>query len=1113
MKFAKPESRQQLIIETGFRCHITEFDRATAPTPSGFVTRLRKYLKSRRVTLVTQVGTDRIIEIQFSDGRYRLFLEFYAAGNIVLTDNDLKILALFRVVPEGADQEELRVGLTYLLDHRQNVDGVSDLTNERLRNGLQKAVDKVDGKVESHGREFKTKKDHALRKALINSLKEFSPILIDHALRVFSLDPSTKVKDILTDDALFSRLTLALAEAQKVVENMIKPNTPQGYIIAKPRKQTASEPDSQIGERLNTSPERNEGLLYEEFHPFIPQQYLHNPEFKVIELDGFNRTVDEFYSSIEAQHVQSRLSERDENAKRKLEAARQDHEKRLDRLQQTQEIHYQKAQALEANLQGVKDAIAAINGLIAQGMGWVEIERLIEMEQAKQNSIAEMIRLPLKLHENTVTLLLKPPSFDDEDDFAGNESDSSVSDGDVDRAEREEVLKTVRLSESRIAVDVDLGLSPWSNARLYYEQKKTAAIKEQKTLQSSVKALKNTERKISADLNKALKQEKEVLRPVRKPFWFEKFIFFISSEGYLVLGGRDITQTEILYSRYLKKGDVYVHADLRGAASVIVKNKNGLSQSSIPPSTLAEAGTLAVVTSNAWDSKAVMSAWWVPASEVSKTSVVGEYLPAGEFAILGQKRFLPPAQLLLGFGVMFHISDESKASHYKNRILIETTSNTDDLVGENMSGVATVAEEEESDEHDKRAIQGGSSTNSSTLSGHPEASRHDSQNPLNIAIEEKGARISHLVGSNLLQADAALAEDRDADASTGGLVSELESVTLASKLQGELFDEHDLEADNVQSEKSTKSDVHSPTTYQSSASDDSERGEENHKSEIDHLPTIQIVEADHSTGVFSSALAGTPASGVQTVPVKNKHLVRGKRGKIKKAKVKYGDQDDEDRKAALRLLGSVAAREKAEQDAIARAAREKELEAAIQRRQQQWIVAAEKGKETEQLRQKNFQAEFDQSDGEGGEGGEGLVDFETFVGTLLPGDDILDAFVVCGPWNAIGTRCRWKVKMQPGAIKKGKIVREILTRWSSEIVEQEKRQAGLGDSDFVTNDESTEIRERELLKGLKEQEIVGAIPVSKCKLMMGAAKTVDGKSKGTSQGRGALHKRPRRSKK
>lgn len=77
-KFAKPDTKKQLLIDIGFRCHTTEFARATAGTPSAFVSRLRKVLKTRRLTSVSQIGTDRILEFQFSDGQYRLFLEFFA---------------------------------------------------------------------------------------------------------------------------------------------------------------------------------------------------------------------------------------------------------------------------------------------------------------------------------------------------------------------------------------------------------------------------------------------------------------------------------------------------------------------------------------------------------------------------------------------------------------------------------------------------------------------------------------------------------------------------------------------------------------------------------------------------------------------------------------------------------------------------------------------------------------------------------------------------------------------------------------------------------------------------------------------------------------------------
>ncbi len=43
----------------------------------------------------------------------------------------------------------------------------------------------------------------------------------------------------------------------------------------------------------------------------------------------------------------------------------------------------------------------------------------------------------------------------------------------------------------------------------------------------------------------------------------------------LLLGGRDAQQNELIVKRYMKQGDVYVHADLHGASSVVIKNPTG----------------------------------------------------------------------------------------------------------------------------------------------------------------------------------------------------------------------------------------------------------------------------------------------------------------------------------------------------------------------------------------------------------------------------------------------------------------------------------------------------------------------------------------------------------
>ena len=633
------------------------------------------------------MGTDRIIEIQFSDGQYRVFLEFYAAGNIILTDGELSVLALLRNVPEGPSQESLRVGLKYSLDNRQNYHGIPTLTRERVKNGLQKALAKGEEPSSFHHKKSKRKPGDALRKAIATCLTELTPVLINHALALAPFDASTSPEAVLESDSTLDKLMQALHKAQELAENICCSANCKGYILAKSSASISPIEDG-IGNKLNED-RTEEKLTYEEFQAFRPQTSERSGGYRVLEFDSFNETVDEFFSSVESQKLESRLSERKENAKRKLINARLDYEKRLEGLQQVQELNIRKAQAIEANVQRVQEAISAVNSLVAQGMDWQNVARLIEIEKKRHNVVAEIINLPLKLSENTITLLLAEESFEDEADFEGDETASEVSDSENEQNATSMTESQAGLEDKRLRIDIDLALSPWLNARQYYDQKKFAALKEQKTVQSSQKALKSTEKKIDTDLKKGLRQEKDLMRPQRTAYWFEKFIYFISSEGYLVVGGKDLQQNEILYQRYLAKGDVYVHADLQGSNPIFLKNKSGKADDPFPPSTLSQAGTLAVATSSAWDSKAVMSAWWVRAAQVSKNSPTGDLLQPGIFNIQGEKNFLPPAQLLLGFGMMFRISGESKAHHLKHRIYGEA----DEELNDRAAAAGKVSEE------------------------------------------------------------------------------------------------------------------------------------------------------------------------------------------------------------------------------------------------------------------------------------------------------------------------------------------------------------------------------------------------------------------------------------
>jgi len=613
LKFAKPNNKQQILIESGFRCHLTDFVRTTSPAPSNFVARLRKFLKTRRVTSVSQIGTDRIIEFQFSDGTYRLYLEFFASGNIILTDSSLAIIALLRNVPEGEGQEPQRVGLTYTLENRQNYGGIPPLTKSRLYDALRTVVEQAAVRTTK-------KKADGLRRGLATTITELPPILVDHVFKLMSFDPATKPSEILENEVLGDALFRSLERARVILEEITSSPTAKGYIIAKRNPRIASS----TGDGDDISTDKIKGLLYEDFQPFLPKQFEDDPACHVLSFDGFNKTVDEFFSSLEGQRLESRLHEREATAKKKLEAARDVQAKRIEGLQEVQDLNLRKAAAIEANLERVQEAMDAVNGLIQQGMDWEDINKLVEREQKMHNPVAEIIKLPMKLSESTVTLWL---GEEEEQDDAGEDMDFDY-ETDEEVADDAEADKAKSV-DKRLAIDINLKLSPWNNAREYYEQKRSAAGKEKKTVLQSAMALKNAEQKISEDLKKGLKQEKPVLQPIRRHMWFEKFTWFVSSDGYLVLGGRDAQQNEMLYKRYLRKGDVYVHADLHGASSVIIKNNPKTPDAPIPPSTLAQAGNLSVCCSSAWDSKAGMGAWWVNADQVSKTAPAGEYLPVG----------------------------------------------------------------------------------------------------------------------------------------------------------------------------------------------------------------------------------------------------------------------------------------------------------------------------------------------------------------------------------------------------------------------------------------------------------------------------------------------------
>ncbi|KAB8346022.1 hypothetical protein FH972_023074 [Carpinus fangiana] len=1031
-KFAKPSHKASLIVDSGFRCHLTAFTRTTEAAPSPFVTRLRKFLKTRRVTKVSQVGTDRILELQFSEGQYRLFLEFYAGGNIVLTDGELKVLTVLRNVNEGAEHEHVRVGSTYNLSERQNIDGIPDLTTQRIKDGLQKWIERQVAAESTQGGKHKRKSKggDVLRKALAGCINEYPPLLLEHALQVTGFDTTLLPEAVVADDVLLQGVLEALKEAGRTMDKVMSHQVAKGYIIGK-----------SVASSTNSESPGQEKIMYNDFHPFLPHQFASDPSLKSLEFEGFNHTVDEFFSSIEGQKLESRLAEKEEAARKKLEHAKLDQEKRIGGLQEVQALNVRKAQAIEANLDRVEEAAAAINSLISQGMDWVEIDRLIGIEQKRQNPVAEIIKLPLKLSDNTATLLLGEWNTEEDEEegyFTGSEPSDSEDDESPPKKSDATKAALAKPQENRLAVDIDLGLSGWSNAREYYDQKKTAAAKQEKTVAASTKALKSATVKVEADLKKALKQEKAILQPTRQAFWFEKFIYFISSDGYLVLGGKDAMQSEILYKRHMKKGDVFVHADLNGACPMIIKNNASTPDAPIPPGTLSQAGNMSVATSSAWDSKAVMSAWWVPADKVTKNASTGDYLPSGKFDFRGEKTFLPPAQLLLGFAVLFQVSDASKAKHTKHHLRDEPTGSK--VVNDEIAEVANP------DGTQEEAAK--------------EAKDEDTQED-DVTVEADEA---HAVNEN----------------------SDDESSDDANEQQEDQADDDDDDQPKASYNNPLQA---KPSLQQSenpaipnpidSAEDSDDAGEDNDD------------EDEEVTETASTAAPSVAASTSTSSQPKPNIPVRGKRGKKKKMATKYADQDDADRAEAMELLGSRAGQERAAAAAAALAAAKADAEAQKARRTAVMERRIREGRAREEARLHADDAGAGDDADDDGLAAQ-AVDLDALVGTPLPGDELVAALPVCAPWASLA-RCKYKAKMQPGAQKKGKAVREILGAWAA--AGQDRRALDERAEDV----ERIWPREIELVRAWKETEVFNVVPVSKVRVMM-AGGSGGGSAKGGGKG-------------
>ncbi|MEF8840614.1 MAG: ribosome rescue protein RqcH [Haloarculaceae archaeon] len=144
--------------------------------------------------------------------------------------------------------------------------------------------------------------------------------------------------------------------------------------------------------------------------------------------------------------------------------------------------------------------------------------------------------------------------------------------------------------------------------------------------------------------------------PVRRDEqWYERFRWFHTSDGFLVIGGRNADQNEELVKKYTERGDLFFHAQSHGAPVTILK-ATGPSEAArdvdIPESSREEAAQFAVSYSSVWKAgQFAGDVYMVTPDQVSKTPEPGEYIEKGSFVIRGERTYYEDTPVGVAVGI------------------------------------------------------------------------------------------------------------------------------------------------------------------------------------------------------------------------------------------------------------------------------------------------------------------------------------------------------------------------------------------------------------------------------------------------------------------------------
>jgi predicted ribosome quality control (RQC) complex YloA/Tae2 family protein len=221
---------------------------------------------------------------------------------------------------------------------------------------------------------------------------------------------------------------------------------------------------------------------------------------------------------------------------------------------------------------------------------------------------------------------------------------------------------TVTVSVDGLRFELHPHKTLFENASEFYERAKQTKQKmkgARNALEDSCKQLASVEAKIrdaeALEHGKPAEALEELTRRKIKPKkWFEKFRWFVSSDGFLVVAGKDAVTNEVLVKSHSSDGDVVFHADIVGAPFVVVKTETKEPNQQC----LSEAAEFAAAFSRAWrEGFGSVDVYWVKPEQLSKGGPSGESVGHGAFVVRGQRNWMRGVKLELAVGILVDAND------------------------------------------------------------------------------------------------------------------------------------------------------------------------------------------------------------------------------------------------------------------------------------------------------------------------------------------------------------------------------------------------------------------------------------------------------------------------